>query len=241
MPATLNADLRAKLGTRDSKLLRLRGRVPASLQGEGKQSLHLSLDEDQFLAARRAHEHLFHIVLGQGAPESALVRELAWDAFGERIVHVEFRRVVLDRETEAEVELEFVGHPKEGVLQHLVAHVTIRALPLDIPDHIEVNVDGLEEGKPMTAKDLLLPKGVKLAIPLETPICQATTKTTTEPTVAAAAEGAVVEGAAALAVPGAAAVPATAEKGDKGDKGEKPEKEGKPEKAAKPEKPERKS
>jgi len=233
MSATLTAILREKLGTRSAKILRLQGRLPACLQGEGKDNIHLALDEGEFLAARRAHEHLFSIVVETGKPEAALVRELDWDAFGERIVHVEFKRVVLDRETEAEVELEFVGHPKEGVLQHLVAHITIRALPLDIPDHIEVNVDGLEEGKPITAKDLVLPKGVRLAIPPETPICQATTKTTTEPTVAEPAEGVAAEAVAVPAAPGAAAAPAAAEKGEKGDKAEKPGKSDKPEKEKK--------
>jgi large subunit ribosomal protein L25 len=215
----LTAAPREKLGTRASRKLRLQGRVPASIQGESKPTLHFSLDEDEFLAARRGHAHLFDIDLGGGTPEAALVRELSWNAFGDRIVHVEFRRVLRDRETEVEVELEFVGHPKGGILHHLVTHLTIVSLPVDIPDAIEVKVDHMEIGKPLLAKDIVLPPRVRLAIPAETLIASVTTKATTapiEPEVAAA-EAAPVEGE--VAVPAAAGEP-KAEKAP----GEKPEK-----------------
>src|SRR5262249_18011784 len=83
-----------------------------------------------------------------GRTETALVKELQWEVLGQGLLHIEFRRVVRGQETEAEVELEFAGVPKGGVLQHLITHVTVKAEPQNLPDSIPVKVDHLEPGKP---------------------------------------------------------------------------------------------
>ena len=171
--AKLEGKLRDKVGSRWSRRLRLQGRIPANIQGEGQDNLNFSIDETEFLTARRHHEHLFDIEYGSGKEDTALVRELQWGPFGERILHVEFRRVIRGQETEAEVELEFVGHPKGGVLNHLITHVPVLALPSNIPDNIEVRVDQLEVGHPMTVADLVLPEGVRVNLPEETQIALA--------------------------------------------------------------------
>ena len=169
MSATLKASQRDKLGSRWARRLRMQGRLPACVQGEGKHNLNIHIDEDEFLAARRHHEHLFDLEIENGV-ETALIRELAWNSMGDRIVHVEFRRVVRGQKTEVEVELEFIGHPRGGVLNHLVTHVAVRALPTAIPDSIEVRVDELEIGHPIFARDLVLPEGVELDIDPETQV-----------------------------------------------------------------------
>ena len=202
MSATLKGALRDKLGSRWARRLRMQGRIPASLQGEGKQNLNISIDEVEFLAARRHHEHLFDIELDKET-ESALIRDLAYDSMGDRIIHVEFRRVVLGRKTEVEVELQFSGHPKGGVLNHLVTHLTISAIPTQIPDSIDVRVDGLEAGQQLLARDLTLPEGVDLVTDPETQVAVVNVVRSVEEAPAeaeAAAEGeAPAEGAAPAA------------------------------------------
>jgi len=198
---TLQGAVREKLGTRSARILRLQNRIPCSIQGEGMDNVALSIDNDEFLTARRHHEHLFEIQLDKGGVETTMVRELQWDTFGQRIQHVEFRRVVLGRKTEVEVELEFTGHPKGGVLNHLLTHVPVLCLPSEIPDSIEVFVDALEIGHPLFAKDLVLPPGAELAIDPETQIALVA-HVRDEPAVSAESAEVVEEGAAP-AEPGA--------------------------------------
>jgi large subunit ribosomal protein L25 len=208
MTATLKTQLRSKVGTRAARVLRLQGRIPASLQGEGKPHIDLSIDEHEFLAARRHHEHVFQLDFEGGGSDSVMVRELHWHPLGDSIQHVEFRRVDLTRETEAEVMLAFVGHPKGGVLNHLVAHVTVAAIPSKIPDAIEVNVDAMELGKPLHASDLKLPAGVRLVTHPNVSIAVVVVvKEEVAAPVAAAAEGAAPAAGAEKA-----AAPAGAEK-----------------------------
>ena len=164
MSTTLKADLREKVGTRQSRKLRAAGRIPATLQAEGKDAhVDLSIDEDDFLTARRHHEHVYSLELSAGS-ETALVRELHWDVFGEKILHVEFRRVDLTKKTEVEVEIKVVGQPKSGIANMLLTHVTVSALPTNIPDSIVVKVDGLEPGAHILARELDMAEGVELVV-----------------------------------------------------------------------------
>lgn len=166
----LETKTRTRLGSRGSRELRSAGRIPANLQADGKSPhLDFSIDADVFMASRRHHVHLYDLDFG-GKLESAVVRELQWDAFGDALLHVEFKRVQRDVETTSQVALEFVGTPKKGIVNHLVTKVTILSLPHLIPDSIEVRVGELVEGQHIKASDLVLPEGVKLAIPPETEI-----------------------------------------------------------------------
>src|SRR5687768_7433378 len=141
---SLKAVRRDKVGSRHARKLRAEGRIPASLQADnGQPHVDFHVEEHNFLATRRRHTHLYEIEIGGGV-ETALVRELQWDALGERIAHIEFKRVQRDVATETDVELEFVGHPKGGMLNHLLTHVTVSCIPALIPDSIEVPVGALE-------------------------------------------------------------------------------------------------
>ncbi len=194
MSSTLKGLVREKLGTRPTRVLRLQNRIPCSIQGEGKENVSLSIDNDAFRTARRDHVHLFDIELDKGGTETAMVRELQWDTFGQVIQHVEFRRVIRGQKTEVEVQLEFTGHPKGGVLNHLLTHVPISCLPSEIPDSIEVFVDALEIGHPLFAKDLVLPKGAELAIDPDTQVAVVAT-VREEPDEPAEGEDEIEEGA----------------------------------------------
>ena len=199
MSATLQATPRTKLGSRSARYLRLAGRIPCSIQGEGKDNVAFSIDEREFLAARRNHEHLFDFEVEGGDDETGIVRELQWGPFSDRILHVEFRRVIRGKETEAEVEVEFRGMPKGGVLNTVTAHVTIRSIPSLIPDSLLAKVDALEEGSSLQAKDLELPEGVKLACDPDLVVAIVSAAGGAEPTEGEGEEG--EEGAAEGAAP----------------------------------------
>ena len=207
MSTVLTTQPREKVGTRSAKKLRASGRIPANLQSQGEGShVDISIDEAEFLTTRRKHEHLYELEVG-GKKQAAIVRQLEWDVFCDRIIHVEFRRVDLKKKTAVEVELEFEGHSK-GVLNHLVTHVTVMALPAQIPDSIPVNVRDLEIGTIIHGKDLIAPEGVDLLIEPDTMVAviaeakvhEEPAETTEEPV--AGLEGAVpVEGAPATETP----------------------------------------
>jgi len=216
--ANLKADLRERVGSRHSRKLRDSGKIPACIQGGQGPVTPIAISSEAFFEARRHHQHLFDITLPNGKVETALVNELQWEVLGRGLDHIEFRRVVRGQETTAEVELEFTGMPKGGVLNHLVTHIKIKAEPQNIPDSIPVKIDGLEVGQPLFARDLVMPKGVKLGIPPETPIAVivvAKEEIAPAPVEAAAAATPVAGAAPAAGAPAGAAAPAAPAKEEK--------------------------
>lgn len=207
----LAATARERAGKGAARATRRDGRVPGVIYGDKAAPTLISLDpRDVMREASKAgfFTRLYDIEVG-GKTETAIVHALAWDAFGDEIQHVEFKRVRRDVKTEMEVELEFRGHPKGGMLNHLITHVTVRCLPMDIPDGIEVNVAGLDVGGVVLAKDLALPKGVELVKPTsEFKVAVVVLAKVDVPAAAATeapAEGGTVAAASATPAAGAAA------------------------------------
>lgn len=211
---TIQANLRERVGSRHARKLRAAGQIPAVLDPDGANAhVDISLDKHTFLATRRHHTHLYDIQVG-GKTETAVVSQLQWDAFGDEIVHIEFRRVRRDVKTDIDVELEFRGHPKGGILTHLVTHVTVKCFPDQIPDSIEVLVAHLDVGGSVTAKELKLPEGVELVKPtgdykIAVVVMQ---KIEVEAAPAAPEAGATAAATPAAAAAGAAATPAAGAK-----------------------------
>ena len=165
----LTAERREKVGTRASREVRSAGRIPASLQADGNSPhVDISIDEREFLAFRRQHVNLYDIDV-DGDLSSAIVRELQWDAFGDNIIHVEFRRVQRGVEIESVVALSTAGQAN-GVVNLLVSQIAIRSIPSKIPDGLVISVKGLEEGTHLTAAEIEMPEGVSLAIDGETEV-----------------------------------------------------------------------
>jgi large subunit ribosomal protein L25 len=152
----LTAAVREKLGTRHARRLRESGRIPAALQSTAEAPhLDLSIDETEFLTSRRAHQHLYELSIG-GEIQTALVNQLAWDVFGERILHVEFRRVDRHQKTDVRVPIEFFGNPKSGLLVHLMTELVVRTTPDRIPDSVTVKIGELEPGMVVLAVGMLV-------------------------------------------------------------------------------------
>ena len=167
--AKITCAVRESLGSRASRRLRAMGRAIASLQADSDNAhVDLHFDEAEFHAARRAHAHLFDLEFN-GATESAIVRELQWDALGDTLLHVEFKRVIRGQKTESSVPLAFTGTPA-GVLNHDLDTVTVSCIPSLIPDAIKVSVDGLEPGAHVKASDVTMPEGIELLLDPDTEI-----------------------------------------------------------------------
>jgi len=76
--------------------------------------------------------------------------------------------VRLDRAINASVTVELVGGDdapgvrEGGVLSQPLREVTVEALPLEVPERIELDVSGMELGDTLRISDLTAPEGVTL-------------------------------------------------------------------------------
>jgi large subunit ribosomal protein L25 len=160
----LKTEPRSKKGSAESRRIRRAGRVPAVVYGLGQDPYPCTVDGTEFSDELQAGHRAFNLVVG-GKTESSLLQAVQYDAFGEAIVHLDFKRIDLTKKVRVTVPLHFVGIPEitaVGVVDHVAEDVLVECLPTDIPAHLEVSIAGLALGAHVEAKDVPLPAGVAL-------------------------------------------------------------------------------
>ncbi|MBI4878505.1 MAG: 50S ribosomal protein L25 [Planctomycetes bacterium] len=156
---------REAVGTNAVRGLRKAGSVPVVLYGHGREALALAAAGRalQDVIARGAR---FLELSIEGQTETALIREVQYDAFGLEVLHIDLMRVDIDEAINVSVPVEMRGRPKGlaegGALQKLLTDVEIRIAPRHIPEAIVVNISGLEVNQSIYVRDLELPPSAKL-------------------------------------------------------------------------------
>lgn len=191
MQEVLAVEKRETRGKRQSQRLRAAGSIPAVLYGHGEATVSLSVPADRFDAVLR---HGARVVDLTGAvSETAFIRDLQWDVFGNEVLHVDFTRVSADERLQVEVEVrlrgEAPGVKEGGHLEHVVHAVEIDCLATAIPDHLDLRVSELHLNASLTAADIELPDGVKLVTEPETTIVNCAPAVEVEEEVAVGEEG----------------------------------------------------
>jgi large subunit ribosomal protein L25 len=157
----LLVEKRDETGTLRMRRMRKAGNIPAVLYGHGKDPVHLKISnrvvEKMVLAGQ-------YVVSLEGAvKETALIKDVQWDAFGSNVMHIDFLAVDADEKVEVTVSIEFKGEAPGvnmgGVVHHVENEVTVAAPANNVPDNIIVNIDGLNLGDSISAGDLELPSG----------------------------------------------------------------------------------
>lgn len=166
MSDILNVEKRSDTGTLRMRRLRASGRIPAVLYGHGLETVKLSVDAREI---NKIVSHGAHIVkLAGQLSESALIKDVQWDALGSDIVHFDLTRIdeteVVDVEIALELRGEAPGIAEGGVVRLLVHEVEISCPANELPDHIEIKLNELHLDQSITAADLHLPPSATLLV-----------------------------------------------------------------------------
>lgn len=162
----LSATPREETGSRASQKLRSSGFIPASLYAGGEQPMLLSLETKKWGKHITGQLNLVNIQFASGGEQVAAVREIQRDPLSQEVIHVDFFKVSMDKETEFHVALRLDGIPlgvKDGGVQSVMAeYIQVECLPTIVPDEIPVDISGLQIGQNLNAGQIVLPEGIKL-------------------------------------------------------------------------------
>lgn len=158
----VHAELRTSFGKGYARRLRAAGQIPAVIYGHGTETQHVALPGHQVgLIIRRANAVLDLVI--DGKDSLALVKDVQRDPVRQIVEHIDLVVVKKGEKVEVEVPVFIVGEPFSGTIATLDnTTVRLQVEATHIPEHVEVDVEGLEEGTHITAADLKLPKGATL-------------------------------------------------------------------------------
>jgi len=199
----LEVTKRESLGSRESRRLRRDGYVPGVLYGRGMEPHAICVLERELRKALTGDSGL-HTILdvvldGQNTTHPSILKDYQQDPMRGKLVHVDLQEVRLDQPIQATVVVELMGGDEApgikegGVLSQVAREVTVEALPMEVPEHRELDVSGMAIGDTLRLADLGAQEGVKYLDDPETVLATVTLPTRVEEPEVEVEEGEEVE------------------------------------------------
>jgi large subunit ribosomal protein L25 len=159
---------RESRGSADSRRLRKQGFIPGVLYGKGKGSYAICVPERELrrvlTGAGGLHAILDVVLEGQATTHASILKDYQQDPIRGHISHIDLQEVRLDQPIQASVTVQLIGEPagvKEGgVLSQVQREINVEALPMEIPEHIDLDVTGMAIGDTLRLADLAPVEGV---------------------------------------------------------------------------------
>jgi len=175
---TIRATQREGRGKNDARRARRSGLVPVTVYGgEGGTVAALAPLRDlaAILRSDTGRNTIFSLdIEGLGANE-VMFHDRQVDPIRGRLIHADFRRLVVGEKIEVTVPLHLVGEPigvreEQGFLEQIVREIDIRCDPRDIPEVINVDVSNLGVHDVLHVSDIATDERIEILISADTVI-----------------------------------------------------------------------
>lgn len=167
----LAAQKREEAGKGASRRARRAGLVPAVVYGREIETQSLVVPGHEiFMIAKNNPNAIINLDV-EGEKLMVLLKEVQRHRVRRDILHVDFLAVNRNDTVEVEVPVVLVGEPAPGCsINQEVHNLMVAVSPLDIPEQIEVSVEGLPADTVMRASELKLPAGMSHNLDPETDV-----------------------------------------------------------------------
>ena len=166
---TIEVQRRETVGKGANRRLRAQDLVPAVVYGADREPLAIQVPKKTLLTLFKegGHENRIFLLQLAGTTQTrhVMVREMQVDPMDNRITHIDFQRVMMDKKVRVRVHIELEGVPygvktQGGLLDFVTREIEVECLPADIPQSIKIDVAELQVGQHAEASELRIPDGV---------------------------------------------------------------------------------
>ena len=178
----ITAENRTEFGKGAARRIRREHKIPAVVYGHGNDPIHLSLPgHDTMMALKHGGANALLELDIDGEAQLALTKQVQVDPIRRVLEHIDFVAIRSGERVTVDVPVHVSG---DAVSETLVvtenATIQVEALATDIPEYIEISVEGAEVGTQIHAGDLDLPEGTTLLVDPDTLIVNVTQAQTAE-------------------------------------------------------------
>jgi large subunit ribosomal protein L25 len=182
----LTVSQRERLGSPETRRMRKQGLVPGVLYGRGE-PVAICVEERELRRALTGAGGLHSIldvqIDGTGTSHASILKDYQVDKVRGFVTHVDLQEVRLDQPIHASVTVSLVGGDdapgvrEGGVLSQPLRELSVEALPLEVPEHIDLDVAHMELGATLRVADIVVGEGVTLLDEPETVVATVTAPT----------------------------------------------------------------
>jgi large subunit ribosomal protein L25 len=196
---------RSEFGSAAARRLRREGFVPGVLYGRHDPASFSVAERElrRVLTGSGGLHTILDIAIDGGRTSPAILKEYQQDPVKGKLLHIDLQEVRLDEAITASVNVSLVGAEdapgvrEGGVLSQITREINVSALPMEVPEHIDVDVSKMELGGTMRLADIPTVEGATfLDDPDETVLATITAPTREVEPEEEAEEGEGVEGEA---------------------------------------------
>jgi large subunit ribosomal protein L25 len=141
---------RENVGKRDAKELRYEGKVPAVLYG-GKNQIHFSVSASDLKSLVYTPEVSFVALDVAGVKAQAIIQDVHFHPLTDLPLHVDFLELDEKKPVVMLIPVKLTGTSPGvkigGKLVQKLRKLRVKALPKDMPQHVEVSISKLDVGK----------------------------------------------------------------------------------------------
>jgi len=156
---TIKGSKRESVGKKASKALRNAEMVPCVLYG-GESPVHFMAEEKSFKPlVYTPNAHTVVIELEEGDRYEAVLQDIQFHPVNDKILHVDFYQLFEDRAVTMDIPVKLAGSApgvmNGGRLMFRNRKLTVKALPANLPDVINVDISKLRIGGTISVGDVL--------------------------------------------------------------------------------------
>jgi len=182
MPEKITAEARTEFGKGAARRIRREDKVPAVVYGHGNDPIHVSLPgHETMLALKHGGSNALLEIEIDGKTQLGLTKQVQIDPITRHIEHVDFVAVRKGEKVQVEVSVHITGEAAPDTLvvtEH--ALISVEAEATNIPEYLEVSIEGAEVGTQIHVSDLILPEGTTLLTDPENLVVNVTNAPTQE-------------------------------------------------------------
>jgi large subunit ribosomal protein L25 len=170
---TLSAETRERAGKGASRAVRREGRVPAVIYGAKQEPLSIHVEAKALVKMLSTGHFMNSVVMieaGKGAAIRTLPKDVQFHPVTDRPLHVDFLRISEHTKVHVNVPVHFSdeelspGIKRGGVLNIVRHELELVCDAAEIPEQIEISLQGFEVGDSIHISAVTLPKGSVSAI-----------------------------------------------------------------------------
>ncbi len=160
--STIITEARTEFGKGAARRVRRDGKIPAVLYGHGMDPAHLVLPGHQTALAVKMANAVLTLVIG-GKEQLALVKEIQRNPIKPVIEHMDLIAVRKGEKVTVDIQVSLIGEAGPDTLVTVENQtLQVAAEATNIPESLEVSIEGLTAGSQIHASGVTLPAGVEL-------------------------------------------------------------------------------
>ncbi len=171
---SIPTEKRNGVGTKESKLDRKAGFIPAVIYGNKMEPIHINVKINDIKSLIYTPDFKIAEITLDGKMYRCIIKSTQFHAVNDQLQHIDFLTLEDGQKVKVEVPVKFFGTSPGvkvgGKLIQQVRKIKLKMLPENLIDEVKVDISGLELGGVLRVKSIELPETIEIMANPATPI-----------------------------------------------------------------------